>query len=309
MRIIFDKENQPRSQADPYIISYKNRLYIYATGAKGVHCYTAERLDGNWEYVGIVLEQEGEKDFWAPCVYEENGTFYMYYSSVPQTSSDSHDECIKVATSNTPDGPFVYQKTLLDPFSIDPHVVKSGEELFMFYSVNDYEAERAGTYVVVQQMSSPMEMIGEAVAVVRPTLDEEIFKRDRFRQGQHWHTLEGAFYFREGDTHYLIYSGNCYMNEYYYLGYATAKTQETDLTKVTFRKYPSEDVYAPLIAKNEFESGTGHNSVIKLDGEYYCVYHGRDLDDVKPYDNRSARACKLLVENGTLTAKREKTSI
>ena len=103
--------------------------------------------------------------------------------------------------------------------------------------------------------------------------------RDRFKAGQHWHTLEGAFYFREGDYHYIIYSGNCYENEYYYLGYAVAKTSETDLTKIKFTKYPDENTYAPLISKNEYEEGTGHNSVIKYDGEYYVIYHGRDVID------------------------------
>ena len=70
--------------------------------------------------------------------------------------------------------------------------------------------------------------------------------RDRFRKGQHWHTIEGAFYFSEGDYHYVIYSGNCYQNEYYFLGYAAAKTSERDLTKIKFEKMPDSNTYAPL---------------------------------------------------------------
>lgn len=309
MRIISESENQPKSQADPYMIAARGRFYIYTTGGKGVHCYVSDRIDGKWKYIGVVLRCEGEKDFWAPCVLEDGGRFYMYYSSVPDASSDSHDECIKAAVSENPEGPFRYEKTLLAPFSIDPHVVKSGGKLYMFYSTNDYEAKRAGTYIAVSAMSSPLSMEGKAVAVLRPTLDEEIFQRDRFRKGQHWHTLEGAFYFRDGDTHYLIYSGNCWQNEFYYLGYATANTAENDLTKVKFTKYPSESVYAPLIAANDFESGTGHNSVIKIDGTYYCVYHGRDAGEKKPYDDRSARACKLIVKNGVLLADRKKSEL
>lgn len=302
MRIIFDRENQPKSQADPYIFAWGGKYYIYATGGEGVHCYVSDKLESGWEYLGIVFSREGKQGFWAPCVYEEGGKIYMYASYMPVGTDDTHEERIFVAVSDTPDGQFTFVKELLEPFSIDPHVVKSGDGLYMFYSVNDYEAERAGTYIVVRKMASPTEMEGEEIPVVRPTLDEEIFQRDRFRVGQHWHTLEGAFYFREGDYHYLIYSGNCYMNEFYYLGYAVAYGAEDDLTKLTFRKYPAEDVYAPLIAKNEVESGTGHNSVIKVDGTYYCVYHGRDLGDVQEYDNRSARICPLSVEDGVLKA-------
>ena len=37
MRIIFDRENQPKAQPDPYIISDHGDYYIYATGEDGVH--------------------------------------------------------------------------------------------------------------------------------------------------------------------------------------------------------------------------------------------------------------------------------
>ena len=155
------------------------------------------------------------------------------------------------------------------------------------------------------------EVCGEPVSVVRPTLDQEIFMRDRFKVGQHWHTLEGAFYFREGDYHYIIYSGNCYENEYYYLGYAVAKTSETDLTKIKFTKYPDENTYAPLISKNEYEEGTGHNSVIKYDGEYYVIYHGRDvIDDGRiTGDKRTARICRLTLDGEKLTAVRDENKL
>ena len=305
MKIIYPKKSEPEAQADPYIITYGGKYYIYATGVNGVQGYASNSIDGEWKYLGIVLNTEGEKEFWAPCVYEENGTFYMYYSSVKESSDDPHDEQIKLAVSSSPEGPFTYSKTLLPAFSIDPHVVKNESGLFMFYSVNDYNAERAGTYIVVQKMSSPTEMEGEPVSVLAPTIDEEIFMRNRFKEGQHWHTLEGAFYFFESGVHYLIYSGNCWESPYYFLGYASAVSGETDLTKVKFQKRPSENTYAPLISANEYESGTGHNSVIKIDGQYYVVYHGRDLDKI----HRTARICKLNVNNGSLSAERKRDTI
>lgn len=305
MKIIYPKENEPKAQADPYIISYGNKYYIYATGTNGVQCYVSDKINGEWEYSGLVLETKGEKEFWAPCVYEENGTFYMYYSSVKDTSDDPHDEQIKLAVSASPIGPFTYIKTLLPAFSIDPHVVRNENGLFMFYSVNNYTANRAGTYIVVQRMSSPTEMEGVAVPVVVPTIDEEIFMRDRFKEGQHWHTLEGAFYFSENGSHYLIYSGNCWESPYYFLGYAKADTDETDLTKIKFKKMPSADTYAPIISANGFESGTGHNSVIKINGQYYVVYHGRDIDE----SDRTARVCKLNINNGVISVDRKKDSL
>ena len=305
MQIIFNEQDQPKCQPDPYIIRANGKFYIYTTGTDAIHCYASDTLESGWSYVGAVYSRDGEKEYWAPCIYEENGVYYMYFSSMPRSSDDCHDERIQVAISDKPEGPFTCVKELLPPFSIDPHIVKSDGQLYMFYSVNDYNAKRAGTYIVVQKMDSPVLMRGKPVTALKPTLDEEIFMRDRFKKDQHWHTLEGAFYFREKNHHYLIYSGNCWQNEHYYLGYAVAESESGDLTSLNFKKHPSPDVYSPLICANEIESGTGHNSMIKLDDQYYCIYHGRDVGDVKPYDNRTARLCRIDVNNGTLTAIRK----
>ena len=66
----------------------------------------------------------------------------------------------------------------------------------------------------------------------------------------------------------------------------------------------------PLLAKNDFEEGTGHNSIIKENGEYYIVYHGRDYLDLKEeYERRTARICKMKVDGNKLTAIRYKDKL
>ena len=307
MKLINYKEGQYNSQPDPYILRGEDgRFYVYVTGVDGVRAYVSDNLLGEYTEVGVVFSLENKYEYWAPAVIFTEGKYYMYVSFMDKSSDDVHTQTMHVASSDSPVGPFGDVKKLIDPFAIDAHVVENESGLYIFYSINDYDAERAGTYVVVDKMKSPTEVEGNPTAVVRPTLDEEIFMRDRFKQGQHWHTLEGAFYFKQGDWHYVIYSGNCYQNEFYYLGYASVKSEETDLRKLNFKKVPAENVYLPLIAKNGFEAGTGHNSVIKLDGEYYCVYHGRDIPADKRLtgDDRTARICKLKVDNGIITAER-----
>lgn len=305
---LIDVKNE--SQADPFIFEANGKFYVYATGRNGVALYRADDLFGEWKSLGICASVPGKIEFWAPSVIELDGKYYMYVSFMNEGETDTHLQTMHVLTADSPEGPFGNAKKLIEPFSIDSHVVKNAAGLFIFYSTNDYEAERAGTYIVVDKMTDPFTVEGKPVAVVRPTLDEEIFKRDRFRKGQHWHTLEGAFYFRIGDRHYLIYSGNCYENEYYYLGYAVAETPENDLTKVRFTKYPSPDVYAPLVKKNEWEEGTGHNSMIEYKGEWYCVYHGRDWGvNAAGADKRTARIAKIAVDGAKLTAIRKKDEI
>ncbi len=287
------------SQGDPYVIANKGKYYMYVTGRDGVGLYVSSDFK-NFEYQGICFSKEGEKEYWAPAVIEIDGTYYMYLSYMKNEDTDTHKEHLIVATSTTPEGPFVYHNDLVKPFSIDAHVVQSGKDLYLFYSTNDYEAERAGTLIKIIKLKNPFETEGEGKVVVRATLDEEIFMKDRFKKGQHWHTLEGAFYFRKGDYHYLMYSGNCYQNENYYIGYAVAKGHTDNLLELTFHKYPNEHTYFPLINKNEFESGTGHNSLLLVDGHYYVIYHGRDNGKQGKGDIRTARIAEISVNEGKL---------
>lgn len=306
MKLILPQEGAPVSQGDPYIFKANSKYYLYVTGIKGVETYVSDRLLTGWKYLGRTLTEPNRKEFWAPCIIERDGTYYMYYSSIPEEEDDVHKQAVRVAVSASPEGPFVYQKTVLPAFSIDPHVVKSGKDYYIFYSVNDAEAERAGTYIVVDKLTDMYTVEGNPVPVVVPTLDEEIFMYDRFRKGQNWHTIEGAFYFRKGDDHYVTYSGNCYQNEKYFLGYAYAHGDENDLRKLKFEKQPNKNVYAPLVCRNEFEEGTGHNSVIEEDGNFYIVYHARDLScDKSLPDCRTARICPLIVNESFLKAERK----
>lgn len=297
MKLTFDGG---RSQGDPYVIRHGDTYYMYATGAKGVQLYTA-RDKYHWHYAGICYSLEGEKEYWAPAVLFHEGRFWLYYSSMGEWETDTHRQRMCVAVSDRPDGGFAFVGELIAPFSIDAHVVVSGGELYMYYSTNDYEAERAGTLIVVDKMLSPTKMCGHPQVVVRATLDEEIFMRDRFRKGQHWHTLEGAFYFRIGDDHFLTYSGNCYQNETYYIGYAVAHGHTDDLTKLHFHKYPDDNTYCPLVAKNDVEEGTGHNSVLAEGGHLYLFYHGRDYGTRgTAADVRTARVCEIAERDGKL---------
>lgn len=310
MKLIDEKKVKQNFQPDPYIIEADGRFYIYCTSPSGVQAYRSDSLTGEYEDIGKVLAIDGKKLFWAPSVIRINGKYYMYVSCMNEEEEDAHLQTMHVASSDSPEGPFLNAKPLIKPFSIDSHVVQNESGLYIFYSTNDYSGDRIGTYICVDKMPDPEHVAGKPVPVVKPTLDEEIFIKNSDGR-KNWHTIEGAFYFKEGDYQFVIYSGNCYKSPYYYLGYAVAKTDETDLTKVKFKKYPADNVYAPLIARNDFEEGTGHNSVIKYNGEYFVVYHGRDKGETEAdgEDKRTARICKLIVNGDKLIAVRKENSL
>ncbi|WP_294771227.1 glycoside hydrolase family 43 protein [uncultured Eubacterium sp.] len=309
-----DKENYI-GQADPFIFKSKGRYYIYTTGHDGIYAYSSDSLFDGWKFEGMVLTDGRHDSWWAPSVIELDGKYYMYNSfEIEGYTPDKggHRGAMHVSVADNPLGPFKVVKQLLQPFSIDSHVVQNEEGLWIFYSTNRFEGERIGTYIVVDKLLDPFTAEGKPVTVVEPTLDEDIYRRDRYKKGQHWHTIEGAFYFKEGDWQYVMYSGNCFEQPTYYIGYARAKTNETDLRKIKFEKYPDDKTYHPVIAANDFEEGTGHHSMIKENGQWYAVYHARDYEDglgASAFDARNARICKLNVNDGIITAERYKDRI
>ena len=300
-------------QADPFILESGGRFYIYTTGDDGIYAYSSDELLSGWKFEGKVFTYPGVSEFWAPSVIELDGRFYMYcsfefYGDTPDRGG--HRQTMHVSSAGNPLGPFENAKQLLHPFSIDSHVVKNESGLYIFYSTNDFDAERPGTYIVVDRLLDPFTPEGKPHTVVVPTLDEEIYMRDRYKEGSHWHTIEGAVYFREGDWQYVMYSGSCYQNEHYFIGYSRAKTDETDLTKIDFKKYPDDNTYAPVFCSNEWEEGAGHHSMIKYNGEWYAVYHARNTeDDGLDGDRRNARICKMSVKDGIIKALRKQYEI
>ena len=140
--------------------------------------------------------------------------------------------------------------------------------------------------------------------MIVPDFHEEIFKENRHGDGRDYYTIEGAFWFQEGEWQYVMYSGGCYENDSYHVGYCAAKTDEADLCKIDFIKATDDGKFNPVLIKNEYEEGTGHHSVIKYEGQYYAIYHARDYGDKGFMNPRTARVCKLHVADGIITAER-----
>ena len=288
-------------QPDPFIFEHAGTYYIYATHKDGVQVYQSGNFT-DWEYRGLLFKREGFKQYWAPCMMEKDGKFYLYYSAQPQEESDAHTQRLQVAVGETPVGPFTFVREIVEPFSIDAHVVNEPEGIFLIYSTNDTECERPGTLVVIDKMTDPTHAEGNPKVAVRATMDEEVHAFNRFREGEHWHTIEGGCYYRRGDTHYLLYSGAGFGTDRYFVGYAVAHGQGTDLRELSWQKYPDEHTFCPLVFRNDFMEGTGHNSLIEKDGELWIVYHARDREGIRlpGKDYRVMRADRVNIDGDRL---------
>ncbi|MBQ9133158.1 MAG: family 43 glycosylhydrolase [Clostridia bacterium] len=301
MKLTFDITG--KAQPDPFIFRDNGTFYLYVTAANGVEAYSTDDVFGTWHYEGIVCTVDGKTQYWAPCIAKVGGKYYLYFSC----QDNDRFQFLHVASADTPLGPFTHAKCLFDRFSIDAHVVETKAGLFLWYAEDNTECDRVGTRIFVDKLLDPETPAGLRREVIVPSFDEEIFKRNRFGDGKDWHTIEGPFWFREGEWQYVMFSGACFENETYHIGYAAARSNEEDLTKADFLKHTLDGKWDPTMIKNETEEGVGHHSVIKLDGQYYAIYHGRDIvrDPAdKAAERRTARICKLTVKDGIIEAER-----
>ncbi len=303
MKLKFDMEGQTRTQPDPFIFEDGGEYYIYVTGGRGVEAYRTNDFFGVWEYIGVVTAFDGATDFWAPSVIKLENVYYMYVSCI----KNGNFEFMHVASSLSPAGPFGNEKCLYDHFSIDSHMIKTESGLFLWYAQDNLETDKVGTRVFIDRFIDPYTPENDPKEVLLPEFDEEKFT-PQCTPERDWYTVEGPFWFAEGEWQYLMYSAGCYMDDTYHVGYAVAKSSETNLKKVDFVKVKKAGGFNPLIIKNSVEEGTGHNSVIKLGDDYYAIYHGRDImqDGSNPAgERRTARICRMNVRDGIITVKRE----
>ncbi len=289
-------------QPDPFIFEWDGKFYVYATGKDGVQLYKSENFT-DWEYCGLCFSREGFTRYWAPCIMEKDGTFYLYFSAMPSEESDAHTQRLQVCTAPSPEGPFTFQREICAPFSIDSHVIDTPEGIYLIYSTNDTECERPGTLVMMDRMVDPLHTEGNPVVAVRATMDEEVHAFDRFKKGEHWHTIEGGCYWRKDDTHYLLYSGAGFVDDRYFVGYAVAHGETDDLRKLEWKKYPDDATFCPLLFRTETLEGTGHNSLIEHDGDLWIVYHARERAKgrIPGLDTREMHANRVRVEGDRLT--------
>lgn len=279
-------DGKRHTNPDPFVLRWCGKYYCYATDEAGVKVSVSEDLV-HWTYRGYAIAEKEYHHYWAPSVIYRNGIFYMYYSNIPIEETDCHQEHLKLAVAGEPLGPFVYQKTFFDQFSIDSHPVLWGGEQYMFYSVNDWlgtEEKVSGTCILLDRMKTPEEFSGNPRPVVLPGIRQEIYAADRFGDGRDWYTIEGACPVVHGDRCWLLYSANAYENVDYFIGTAVADRKKK-LEKMKWEKVPDPYTWTPLLKKNDMVEGTGHNTVTKAPNlvDDWIVYHGRNArEELRP---------------------------
>lgn len=236
--------------ADPFLMTYQGKYYIYATNAPdGFRVYVSDDL-AVWKDKGYCLKKGdviGQNRFWAPEVIAHKGKFYMVYAS---------EEHLAIATSESPLGPFTQmeKKWLMADKAIDGHFFLDDGTLWLYYVRIQGE-----NMIYVAKLNDDCSTLQEK--------DEKFL----LRAEENWelkegHVTEGPFVLKHKEKYYLSYSANDTRSIYYAMGYAVS-----DRPDGPFIKYKGN----PILQMTEQVNGVGHHSFARsIDGkDLLCAYH------------------------------------
>lgn len=196
--------------ADPYVLFYEDCYYAYGTNVRGFEVYTSTDLKHWHRNRNLALAPEdswGNKGYWAPEVYyvESLKKFYMFYTV---------NEQVCVATSDSPEGPFVQdvkQPLFGSEKNIDPSLFIDSDGKAYLYFVRF----TGGNVIWCAEMNSDLKSLKEE------TLTKCIEAQDEWERKQAT-VAEGPSILKQNGVYYLLYSANHFESKDYAVGYATS---------------------------------------------------------------------------------------
>jgi beta-xylosidase len=270
-----------RDFPDPAVIEEAGVFYSFATNSSRTNVLAARSNDlVAWSMLPDALPelaawaQPRPNMVWAPEVIKIGGGFKMYYVAHDRAS---RRQCIGVATSETPAGPYrdLAPQALVCPGgftrAIDPNPYEDRGRLYLYFSGVCCGAPNG---IYVQKLSS------DGLSTVGAP--ELLLKAEAAWEGT---VAEAPTMLKHGPKYYLFYSANDYRNHTYAVGYAVCRSPAGPCTKAKEN---------PLLATGSGSSpaiGPGHQAIIKVGRDYRMLYHG--WNGVAGYDRGGRRALWL----------------
>lgn len=206
---------------DPDVVAVGNTYWAYATGSGGLNLQVSQSSNlANWstpvDPLPVLPTWATTGHTWAPGVVHLGQTFVMYYT-VRETSSGR--QCISVATSTTPAGPFTDSSSgplicqLAHGGSIDPSPFVSPTGVLYLVWKSDDNALGNPTHIWGQRMTA------NGLSTVSGTVPSLLLSETAAWQAP---SAEGPTLFDNGGRYYLFYGANNYDTANSGIGYATA---------------------------------------------------------------------------------------
>jgi arabinan endo-1,5-alpha-L-arabinosidase len=254
---------------DPDVLEVEDTYYAYATnsGTDNVQVATSTDLE-SWEVLGDDALPELPSwvipgKTWAPEVTQIGSTFVMYTTT---TNFDPTLQCIAVATSDAPEGPFelVGDEMLVCPEdeggAIDASTFLDEDGTRYLLWKNDGNCCGLDTWLQIAPLSDDgLTLAGETTKLVK--------------QDQPWegNLVEAPTLVERDGTYVLLYSANDYGSDAYAVGYATADSPTGPFTKA------EEPLLTTDASEGRFVGPGGQDVVTAPDGTDRLVIHSWDV--------------------------------
>lgn len=252
----------PTSFYDPQVIRVDGVYYAYASYGYGKNIQVARSYDlMNWQVLPDALPRLGAwatvkvAMIWAPEVIKIGDRLVMYYVA-PDTESGR--QCLGVATSARPEGPFVDSNPralLCSPESDvwDPHPFHEGGKLYLYYSTRQSRVN----YLFVDELTiDGTSLIGKPVRLLRTDVAWE---------GE---IIEAPTMVKYEGKLYLFYSGNVYLTANYGVGYAICDSPAGPCVKA-----PENPILKSRLSSNPPVIAPGHQDVRQFGEQFWIFYH------------------------------------
>jgi arabinan endo-1,5-alpha-L-arabinosidase len=272
-----------RDFPDPTVVRTSSGwFYGYATqvvtDARTINIQVARSRDLlAWEHLGDALPSKPSwaqttQDFWAPHVVERGGTFYMYFSAVPDDAQGADLTCLAVATSDTPAGPFqASEEPLLcsGGVDIDPMILhdRDRDAWFMYWA--------AAGDIVVQRLADDLVHLAPGF----PELLLQGLSADVKRPYEN--IVEGPFVVHRKPWYFLFYSGDdcCSFPGHYAVLVARARRPMGPFERLGAATGKPSSV---ILSRSSRWSAPGHGSLVRdSKGNDWFAYHA--IDSRRPY--------------------------
>ncbi len=276
---------------DPDVIRVGTTYYAYTTATDGANIPVLSSTDlETWQRAGDALPSLPAWSVpgrtWSPGVVSIAGLYVMYYAT---EVADSGEQCLSIATSSAPTGPFTDNSSA--PFvcqtslggSIDPQpFVDTDGRLYLYWKSNGGQSTVPATIWAALLSPDGLSLASSPQAVLG--------------QDQAWEsTLEGPDMVNASGAYVLFYSGGAWNSAGYGVGYADCAGPFGPCTK---------PVGAPILHSDAHRLGPGGESLFQdASGHWWMAYHAWD-GPVSAYsygagDFRSLWIAPVTFEGGT----------
>jgi arabinan endo-1,5-alpha-L-arabinosidase len=266
---------------DPAVILAPDGFYYaYATqtlrDGQWINIQVARSADlVNWEQLGDALPQKpgwaaGTQDFWAPYVLHDGERYLMYYSATQDDCADPPCHSLAVATSDSPEGPFVDIG--------QPLLAGSGFEVIDPMVLDDPPSgKRWLSWGSGFQPIRVQELAPDGLSFAPGSEPTELIWPNG-REGGFPRLVEASWTIRHGDYYYLFYSGdNCCGPQAEY-GVMVARSRSPAGPFETLEEARGVP-HSLMLFKSERWLAPGHNSIVTdKAGQVWMIYHAIDVN-------------------------------